>query len=95
MGTGKQLPHYPWYPYDAAASLRLQVTPREAEVFVDGSYAGTVDGRSASRQAPLRRRACEIIRIHCQEIHSLHRCDATLPVRSCRLVSPAAGVGQG
>jgi hypothetical protein len=36
-------PYYPWYPYDPAASLRLQVTPREAEVFVDGSYAGTVD----------------------------------------------------
>jgi hypothetical protein len=36
-------PHYPWYPYDPAASLRLQVTPREAEAFIDGFYAGTVD----------------------------------------------------
>jgi PEGA domain-containing protein len=39
---------YPYYygypfPYDPSASLRLQVTPREAEVFVDGYYAGTVD----------------------------------------------------
>lgn len=45
----------PWYPgpfyggygwggvYDAGAALRLQVTPREAEVFVDGYYAGRVD----------------------------------------------------
>ena len=47
-----------WYPYphgwyqpygyygrahDVAASVRLQVSPREAEVFVDGYYAGTVD----------------------------------------------------
>jgi len=50
-------PYYPyplyysqWYPpyaygysYDISGSLRLQVTPREAEVFVDGYYAGTVD----------------------------------------------------
>jgi len=35
---------YPYgYAYDGAASLRLQVSPREAEVFVDGYYAGTVD----------------------------------------------------
>lgn len=45
---------YPYYPYSYAypaypytyydgASLRLQVTPREAEVFLDGYYAGTVD----------------------------------------------------
>jgi hypothetical protein len=47
-------PWYPyyWYPspyyyggryYDDSASLRLQVTPRQAEVFVDGYYAGVVD----------------------------------------------------
>jgi len=38
-------PYYPYgyYPYDISASLRLQVTPREAQVFVDGYYAGTVD----------------------------------------------------
>lgn len=29
--------------YDASASMRLHVTPRETEVFVDGYYAGTVD----------------------------------------------------
>jgi hypothetical protein len=42
---------YGWYPppygygqfYDNSASLRLQVTPRETEVFVGGFYAGTVD----------------------------------------------------
>jgi len=43
-----------WYPYsqsgygygarfDGSASLRLQVTPRQTEVFVDNYYAGTVD----------------------------------------------------
>lgn len=31
------------YPYDSAVSLRLQVTPREAAVFVDGYAAGVVD----------------------------------------------------
>jgi hypothetical protein len=40
-------PYYPYYGYpfvyDNSASLRLQVNPREAEVFVDGYYAGTVD----------------------------------------------------
>lgn len=35
---------YPYgYAYDNSASLRLQVSPREAEVFIDGYYAGTVD----------------------------------------------------
>jgi hypothetical protein len=44
-------PYYPyWYPYDATASLRLQVTPREAEVFIDGSYAGTVNDFDGSFQ---------------------------------------------
>jgi hypothetical protein len=43
-------PYYPWYAYDPAASLRLQVTPRHAEVFVDGSYAGTVDDFDGSFQ---------------------------------------------
>jgi hypothetical protein len=31
------------YPHDAAVSLRLQVTPREAQVYVDGYAAGVVD----------------------------------------------------
>jgi len=40
---------YPYYydgpggAYDASASLRLDVTPKEAEVYVDGYLAGTVD----------------------------------------------------
>jgi hypothetical protein len=38
---------YPPYgygaPYDRYASLRLQVEPRQTEVFVDGYYAGVVD----------------------------------------------------
>ena len=43
-------PYYPWYPYDPVASLRLQVTPRGAEVFIDASYAGTVDDFDGSFQ---------------------------------------------
>lgn len=31
------------YPHDSAVSLRLQVTPREASVYVDGYAAGVVD----------------------------------------------------
>jgi hypothetical protein len=42
---------YGWYPpfaygpqyYNQESSLRLQVTPNETEVFVDGYFAGTVD----------------------------------------------------
>ena len=40
-------PPYPYYGYgqfyDGGSSLRVQVAPRETEVFVDGYYAGTVD----------------------------------------------------
>ncbi len=57
-GVGFYSPYYPgfgpWYPYayaylpgaypsDPAVSVRLQVTPREAYVFVDGYAAGIVD----------------------------------------------------
>jgi hypothetical protein len=31
------------YAYDAGASLRLEVTPKEAEVYIDGYMVGTVD----------------------------------------------------
>src|SRR5262245_49644668 len=33
---------YPYY-YDTGSSLRLEVTPKKAEVYVDGHYAGIVD----------------------------------------------------
>jgi hypothetical protein len=36
-------PAAPGYPYLADASVRLEVKPREAQVFVDGYYAGIVD----------------------------------------------------
>lgn len=37
---------YPYYGggyYDGSAALRLQVTPRETQVYIDGYYAGVVD----------------------------------------------------
>lgn len=34
---------YPGYVYDSSADLRVQVTPRSAEVYVDGYLIGTVD----------------------------------------------------
>lgn len=59
FGTPFYYPYYayPWYPwgwypapyyygpyyYDNSASLQLQVTPRQTEVFVDGHFAGIVD----------------------------------------------------
>lgn len=36
-------PPYPRYRYEQVASLRVQVTPRDAEVYIDGYLAGTVD----------------------------------------------------
>jgi hypothetical protein len=36
-------PYYGRGYYDVSSSLRLQVTPREAEVYIDGYYAGNVD----------------------------------------------------
>jgi hypothetical protein len=36
-------PYYYGAPYGPFASLRIQVEPRQTEVFVDGYYAGTVD----------------------------------------------------
>ncbi len=34
---------YPGYYYDDSAEVRLQVTPKDAQVYVDGYYAGIVD----------------------------------------------------
>jgi hypothetical protein len=36
-------PYYGYWPYDNTGSARLQVTPREARVYVDGYFVGTVD----------------------------------------------------
>ena len=38
---GLPLRHYPYYSYES--SIRLEVKPKEAEVYVDGYYAGIVD----------------------------------------------------
>ena len=35
-------PYYP-YPYDYTGSARIQVTPKDAEVYVDGYFVGQVD----------------------------------------------------
>jgi hypothetical protein len=48
FGFGYQYPYpppYGMYPlrYDNTASVRVQATPKDAEVFVDGYYAGVVD----------------------------------------------------
>ena len=49
-GYGSYYPAYYQYPiygpgryYDQSGSVRLQVSPREAQVFVDGYFAGAVD----------------------------------------------------
>ena len=43
-GYGYGYPYaYGYYPVDITTAVRLQVTPREAEVFVDGYSAGVVD----------------------------------------------------
>ncbi len=48
-GWGWPYGAYPYYSpyagggYDASASLRLEVTPKEAEVYIDGYMLGTVD----------------------------------------------------
>ena len=34
---------YPYWGYDPGASLRLEVTPKDAEVYINGYLAGTVD----------------------------------------------------
>jgi hypothetical protein len=38
-----QWPPYGFGSYDLSGSVRLQVSPKQTEVFVDGYYAGTVD----------------------------------------------------
>jgi PEGA domain-containing protein len=43
---GQYYGQYPYYGrgyYDLSSSLRLQVTPRQTEVYIDGYFAGTVD----------------------------------------------------
>ena len=41
-GYPSAYPYYGGY-YDSGSSVRLQITPREAEVYVDGYFAGMVD----------------------------------------------------
>jgi hypothetical protein len=42
-GPGRYYRPYPVWGYDPAASLRIQSTPREAQVYVDGYFVGIVD----------------------------------------------------
>ena len=48
-GYGYQYPfgpppfRYPYYAYEPTASIRVEVRPKDAEVYVDGYYAGVVD----------------------------------------------------
>jgi hypothetical protein len=55
-GWGWPYGPYPYYypyggvAYDASASLRLEVTPKDAEVYIDGYLAGTVDNFDGSFQ---------------------------------------------
>jgi PEGA domain len=41
---------YPYYWYDSTGSVRLQITPRAAQVYVDGRFVGLVDDFDGSFQ---------------------------------------------
>ena len=41
---------YPYYGYDNSGSARLQISPREAQVYVDGRFVGLVDDFDGSFQ---------------------------------------------
>ena len=47
---GGYYPPYGYYGWEPEASVRVEVTPRDAEVYVDGYYAGTVDDFDGSFQ---------------------------------------------
>ena len=47
---GYQYPPYGYYGWEPEASVRVEVTPRDAEVYVDGYYAGNVDDFDGSFQ---------------------------------------------
>ena len=47
---GYPYPPYGYYRWEPEASVRIEVTPRDAEVYVDGYYAGNVDDFDGSFQ---------------------------------------------
>ena len=47
---GYQYPPYGYYGWEPEASVRIEVTPRDAKVYVDGYYAGNVDDFDGSFQ---------------------------------------------
>ena len=47
---GGYYPPYGYYGWEPEASVRVEVTPRDAEVYVDGYYAGNVDDFDGSFQ---------------------------------------------
>jgi hypothetical protein len=65
---------YPYYPaYDDRASLRLLVKPKEASVYVDGYYAGTVDDFDGIFQRlPLPPGAHDIV-LHLEGYRTVHQ----------------------
>jgi PEGA domain len=78
---GFYAPYGPYGPYgfygygrfdDFTAELRLEVTPREAEVFVDGYSAGTVDDFDGTFQRLRMRPGAHEITIYLSGYHAVH-----------------------
>jgi hypothetical protein len=71
--------------YDEGGALRLQVTPEDAAVYVDGFYAGVVDDfDSAFQRLPVPRGEHELVLHHAgfRTVHQRINVVMTLPLSS-------------
>ena len=66
-------PAPPGYPYLADASVRLEVKPREAQVFVDGYYAGIVDEFDGMFQRLRTQAGRHDITLYLDGFHTVHQ----------------------
>jgi PEGA domain len=66
-------PYYGYGPYARDGSLRLQVEPRQAEVFVDGYYAGVVDDFDGTFQRLRVEPGEHDVQVYLAGYHGLHQ----------------------
>ena len=82
-GYGAYGPYGPYGfgPYDTTASVRVQVTPRDAQVYVDGYYAGIVDDFDGTFQRLRLLPGAHEITVYLAGLSQRHRADVLPPER--------------
>jgi hypothetical protein len=86
---------YGYGPYHRDGSLRLQVEPRQAEVFVDGYYAGVVDDFDGAFQRLRVEPGMHDVQLYLQGYHTVHQQVYVQPDKTFNIKETMQPLGPG